>query len=73
MVDRPQTNSHTLADYISELTAELAQLAAAEHHTDLACILEMARLESDRLCGCNAETKQEPAADNVIFLPSRTH
>jgi len=40
-----------VADYISDLTAELAVMAAWAEHTDLARILEMARLESEQLCG----------------------
>ena len=36
-----------VADYISDLTAELALMAAWAEHTDLARLLEMARLESD--------------------------
>jgi hypothetical protein len=71
MVENNGKRNCTVAQYISELTAELAQLAAAEHYTDLVCLLEMARLESDRLCGRNLDKRLESARDNIIFLHTR--
>jgi hypothetical protein len=53
-----------IADYISDLTAELALLAAWAEHTDLARILEMARLESEQICGRSENTAEEPALDD---------
>jgi hypothetical protein len=63
--------NRAVAEYIAELTAELARLAAASHHDDLAQILEIARLESERLCGRDQDETQKPPAGNIIFLPKR--
>jgi hypothetical protein len=57
-----------VAEYISDLTAELALMAAWAEHTDLARILEMARLESERLCG-RAPDEAEPAAEDAAAVP----
>ena len=67
-----------VADYISDLTAELALMAAWAEHTDLARLLEMARLESEQLCGRNANAPPDAAitqdsavqseASNVVLL-----
>ena len=57
-----------VAEYISDLTAELALMAAWAEHADLARILEMARLESERLCG-RAPGQAEPAADEAAAAP----
>jgi hypothetical protein len=51
-----------VADYISDLTAELALMAAWAEHTDLARLLEIARLESEQLCGRNANAAAPDAA-----------
>ena len=56
-----------VAEYISDLTAELALMAAWAEHADLARILEMARLESEQLCG--RVTEAEPAADDAAAAP----
>ena len=53
-----------VADYIADMAAELAVLAAWAEHTDLARILEMARLESERLCGRGQSEAAEFAADD---------
>jgi hypothetical protein len=50
-----------VADYISDLTAELALLAAWAEHTNLARILEMARLEAEQIRGQPDNTAGEPA------------
>jgi hypothetical protein len=51
MTDQSDKSNREVADYISAMTAQLAQLAAAEHFTTLAHLLEMAWLESEQLCG----------------------
>jgi hypothetical protein len=71
MVEKNGKHNCGVAEYISELTAELARLAASAHHAELAQVLEMARLESDRLCGRNLDKTQEPPRDNIIFLHTR--
>ena len=61
-------DKRAVADYISDLTAELALMAAWAEHTDLARILEMARLESERLCGRPQEGgAAEPASDETAI------
>jgi hypothetical protein len=60
-----------LADYISDLTAELALMAAWAEHGDLARILEMARLESERLCGRRQDGAAEHAPDETA-IPQNT-
>jgi hypothetical protein len=51
MTDQSDKSNREVVDYISAMTAQLAQLAAAEHFTTLAHLLEMAWLESEQLCG----------------------
>jgi hypothetical protein len=51
MTDQSGKSDHDVADYISTMTAQLAQMAAAENYTTLAHVLEMAWLEAERLCG----------------------
>jgi hypothetical protein len=77
-----QDERAAVADYISAMAAELAVMAAWAEHTDLAGILEMARLESERLCGrtpgeeqavADEATPVQEAADgfqstNVVLL-----
>jgi hypothetical protein len=46
-----RTNEDTTVSYISESTAELALLAQRQGHTALTYLLQMATLESERLCG----------------------
>jgi hypothetical protein len=57
-----------VAEYISDLTAELALMAAWAEHTDLARLLEMARLESEQLCGRSPD-QAEPAAEVATAAP----
>jgi hypothetical protein len=57
-----------VAEYVSDLTAELALMAAWAEHADLARILEMARLESERLCGRGPD-QAEPAAEDAAAAP----
>jgi hypothetical protein len=49
LIDRDCTTNHDVVDYISQVTAQLAQIAAAQHYTTLARVLEMAWLESEQL------------------------
>jgi hypothetical protein len=46
-----QSDSDDAADYISTITAELAEMAALHGWPSLAGLLEMARLEAEQLCG----------------------
>lgn len=59
-----------VAEYVSDMTAELAVLAAWAEYADLARILEMARLESERLCG-RSPNAAEPAADAAAAAPEQ--
>jgi hypothetical protein len=45
-----------VADYISTMTAQLAQMAAAENFVLLTHLLEMAWLEAEQLCGRDSIT-----------------
>lgn len=54
-----------IADYIADMTAELALLAAWADHTDLARILEMARLQSEQICGLVQNVAEEPALGDM--------
>jgi hypothetical protein len=51
MNDQSGKSDHEVADYISAMTAQMAQMAAAEHYTTLAHLLGMAWLEAEQLCG----------------------
>jgi hypothetical protein len=51
MNDQSGRSNHEVADYISTMTAQLAQMAAAENFILLAHLLEMAWLEAEQLCG----------------------
>jgi hypothetical protein len=51
MNDQSDKSNHEVADYISTMTAQLAQMAAAENFILLAHLLEMAWLEAEHLCG----------------------
>jgi hypothetical protein len=51
MNDQSGKSDHDVADYISAMTAQMAQMAAAENFTTLAHLLEMAWLEAEQLCG----------------------
>jgi hypothetical protein len=80
-----QDDRTAVAEYVCDLTAELAVMAAWAEHIDLARLLEMARLESEHLCGrasdvADLETDgaaavQESAGQihsgNVILLSAR--
>jgi hypothetical protein len=51
MADQSGKANHDVADYISTVAAQLAQMAASENYTTLAHLLEMAWLEAEQLCG----------------------
>jgi len=51
MTHQSGKSNHEVGDYISTMTAQLAQMAASEHFTLLARLLEMAWLEAEQLCG----------------------
>lgn len=51
MTDQGGKSNHAVADYISTMTAQMAQMAAAENFILLAHLLEMAWLEAEQLCG----------------------
>jgi hypothetical protein len=51
MADESGKPHHEVADYISTMTAHLAQIAAAQNFILLAHLLDMAWLEAERLCG----------------------
>jgi hypothetical protein len=59
-----------VADYISDLAAELASMAAWARHTDLVRLLEMARVESERLCGRHREGAAPPHDAVAGFEPT---
>ena len=51
MTDQSDKSKQDVADYISTMTAQLAQMAASENFTTLAHLLEMAWLEAEQLRG----------------------
>lgn len=51
MTDQSGKSNQDVADYISAVTAQLAQMAASQQYTTLAHLLEMAWLEAEHLCG----------------------
>jgi hypothetical protein len=51
MTDQSGKSNHEVADYISTMTAQMAQMAAAQNFILLAHLLEMAWLEAEHLCG----------------------
>jgi hypothetical protein len=51
MTDQSGKSNHEVADYISTVTAHLAQMAAAQNFILLTHLLEMAWLEAEQLCG----------------------
>jgi hypothetical protein len=61
MTDQSAKSHHEVADYIATVTAQLAQMAASEHYTTLARVLEMAWLESEQLCGRDSITPRRAA------------
>jgi hypothetical protein len=58
LTGQDRTTNHDVVDYISQVTAQLAQIAAAQHYTTLAQVLEMAWLESEQLRNAEAAPPQ---------------
>ena len=56
MNDQSGKSDHEVAEYISTMTAQLAQMAAAENLVLLTHLLEMAWLEAEQLCGRDSTT-----------------
>jgi hypothetical protein len=56
MTDQSDKSDHEVADYISTMTAQLVQMAAAENFVLLTHLLEMAWLEAELLCGRDSIT-----------------
>ena len=72
MADQSGNPNHDVADYISTMTAQLAQMAAAENLILLTHLLEMAWLEAERLCGRNLIRRRAvPSMDNR-YRPGRS-
>jgi len=59
-----QDDRTAVAEYVCDLTAELAVMAAWAELIELARLLEMARLESERLCG-RASDAAKPETDGT--------
>jgi hypothetical protein len=75
MAHKTDDDRAAVADYISDLAAELALMAAWAGHTDLVRLLEMARVESEWLCGRHqdgAASPHDPAGGfesaNILIL-----
>ena len=64
MTDQGDQSNHEVADYISAMTAQLAQMAAAENLILLTHLLEMAWLEAEQLCGRDSiAPRRHPASE----------
>jgi hypothetical protein len=63
VIDQNRASIHDVAAYISTVTAQLAQMAASEHYTTLAHVLQMAWLESEQLCGRDSITPRRRSAN----------
>jgi hypothetical protein len=63
MTDQSGKSNHEVADYISTMTAQLAQMAAAENFILLAHLLEMAWLEAEQLCGRDSVARPRRSAN----------
>ena len=63
MNDQSGKSDHDVADYISAMTAQMAQMAAAENFTTLAHLLEMAWLEAEQLCDRDSITPPRHSAN----------
>jgi hypothetical protein len=58
-----QAERTAVAEYVCDLTAQLAVMAACAEHVDLARLLEMARLEAEGLCGRASDETDAKAGD----------
>jgi hypothetical protein len=65
MTDQNSKSNHEVADYISTMTAQMAQMAASENYTTLAHVLEMAWLEAEQLCGRDSVAPPRRSASQV--------
>jgi hypothetical protein len=65
MTDQSDKPNHDVADYISTVAAQLAQMAASENYTTLAHLLEMAWLEAEQLCGRDSVAPRRRSASQV--------
>jgi hypothetical protein len=63
MTDQSVSSKHEVADYISTIAAQLAQMAASENFTLLAHLLEMAWLEAEQLCDRDSITPPRHSAN----------
>ena len=65
MNDQSGKSNHEIADYISAMTAQMAQMAASEQYATLAHLLEMAWLEAEQLCGRDSIAPPHRSASQV--------
>jgi len=65
MNDQSGKSNHEVADYISTMTAQMAQMVASEHYATLAHLLEMAWLEAEQLCGRDSVAPPHRSASRV--------
>jgi hypothetical protein len=65
MTDQSGKPNHEVANYISTVTAQLAQMAASQNYTTLARLLEMAWLEAEQLCGRDSVAPPHRSAPQV--------
>jgi hypothetical protein len=63
MNDQSGKSDHEAAGYICTMTAQLAQMAAAENFTMLAHLLEMAWLEAEQQCDRDSITPPRHSAN----------
>jgi hypothetical protein len=63
MTEQSGSSKHDVADYISTVAAQLAQMAASENFTMLAHLLEMAWLEAEQLCDRDSVTPPRHSAN----------
>ena len=67
MSEQSSKPHYDVADYISTVVAQLAQMAALQHYTTLAHVLEMAWLESEQLCGRDSVTPRRHSLSRQHF------
>ncbi len=71
MVERNHNSNNAVAEYISEMAAQLAKLAASARHTELVYALEIARLEAEQICGHALGKMPDPTRSNIVYLEAR--
>ena len=67
MTDQSGKSNHEVADYISTMTAQMAQMAAANSSILLTHLLEMAWLEAEHLCGRGLHRAAAPVHQRIII------